>query len=122
VADSGLNPRYARNLKFQMSVLPFEICDLTCRVAALLLHARPSITLQVSISTADTGSTDTNILNSRESHHRTVDRSDATESFRVEPLFLDADKIEDKGIGKRGLTMAPESATRAAVTGLHIGF
>ena len=43
VACSGLNPPCAWNLKFHISVLPFEICDLRCRDAALLLQARPSI-------------------------------------------------------------------------------
>ena len=40
---------------FRSQFLPFEICDLRCRDAALLLHARPSITLQVFILTAESG-------------------------------------------------------------------
>ena len=40
---------------FGSQFLPLEICDLRCRGAALLLRARPSITLQVSICTAESG-------------------------------------------------------------------
>ena len=55
MADSGLDPRALGISNFGSQFLPLEICDLRCRGAALLLRARPSITLQVSICTAESG-------------------------------------------------------------------
>jgi hypothetical protein len=52
VAASVLAALGISDLRFQISVPTFEICDLRCRNAALLLQAHPLIGTQVSISAA----------------------------------------------------------------------